>query len=84
MRDSESLAVPTPQQLAWQRERPFALFCHFGINLRTRAVASTSGDVACRTGGSLVSVDAQLTGVEAIPELDPQRGMLAGKMGDRR
>lgn len=23
---------PTPGQIAWQRERPFALFCHFGIN----------------------------------------------------
>jgi alpha-L-fucosidase len=25
-------AIPTPAQLAWQREHPFALFCHFGIN----------------------------------------------------
>ena len=24
--------VPTATQLAWQRERSFALFCHFGIN----------------------------------------------------
>ena len=31
-RDSAPAATPTPQQLAWQRERSFALFCHFGIN----------------------------------------------------
>lgn len=27
-----SSAIPTPAQLAWQREHAFALFCHFGIN----------------------------------------------------
>ncbi|MGB3330473.1 MAG: alpha-L-fucosidase [Thermomicrobiales bacterium] len=27
-----SVPRPTPGQLAWQRERSFALFCHFGIN----------------------------------------------------
>jgi len=29
---SRAVARPTAGQLAWQRERSFALFCHFGIN----------------------------------------------------
>ncbi|MGC4108513.1 MAG: alpha-L-fucosidase [Thermomicrobiales bacterium] len=27
-----AIARPTPGQLAWQRERSFAMFCHFGVN----------------------------------------------------
>lgn len=32
MLQDKRTAAPSPQQLAWQRDRPFALFCHFGIN----------------------------------------------------
>jgi len=28
---SPSLRVPTPNQLDYQRNRPFAIFCHYGI-----------------------------------------------------
>lgn len=29
---NDTIPRPTPGQLRWQRERSFALFCHFGIN----------------------------------------------------
>jgi len=29
---ARAIPRPTPGQLAWQRERSFAIFCHFGIN----------------------------------------------------
>ncbi|MEW5208272.1 alpha-L-fucosidase, partial [Bacillus cereus] len=32
MTNSVARPMPTAAQLAWQRERSFALFCHFGIN----------------------------------------------------
>lgn len=32
MTNTAARPVPTAAQLAWQRERSFALFCHFGIN----------------------------------------------------
>lgn len=32
MMNMKARPVPTEAQLAWQRDRPFALFCHFGIN----------------------------------------------------
>ena len=28
----QTIGIPTSGQLAWQRERNFAIFCHFGIN----------------------------------------------------